>query len=210
MNRIAVVGAHYDDAELGCGGTILKFVDEGWKVDILVITDSEYSTYDGELIRGKETAEEEGRLAASYMGASVECLNARTKHVHCTSWLIEEINLFLDKVAPTYIFAHWIGDLHEDHNEVARATLVAARHFPSLFVFRSNWYHSPMDFVGNVYVDISKYMGKKEELLRIHETEYKRRGLAWTDFINTRAREAGLRIGVDYAEEFNAAKLLLR
>ena len=45
------VGAHYDDLELGCGGTLMKHVQKGDKVTMVTITDSSYKNAKGEQVR---------------------------------------------------------------------------------------------------------------------------------------------------------------
>ena len=41
--KILAIGAHFDDVEIGCGGTLLKWKDEGHDIVIMTITDSEYT-----------------------------------------------------------------------------------------------------------------------------------------------------------------------
>lgn len=206
MNILAI-GSHYDDIELGCGGSLLKFKARGHKTHMIVITDSEYTNYTGEVYRSKEQARSEGCNAANMLGvSSIMCLGYATKDVICDPTLIESLNFIMDSISPAIVFTHWHGDMHEDHYEVARASLVAARHFPSVLLYRSNWYHTPTSFNGRFYIDIADVVDRKAELLRLHKTEYERRGEAWIDFMRSRALEAGLRIGVPYAEEFEVFK----
>lgn len=205
--KVLAIGSHFDDVELGCGGTIIKYSKKGHDIYILVVTDSEYYTYDGTIIRSKCRAYEEGIAACRRIGIkSLICMNKRAKKVKCDTILIEQLNEHIDVIKPDIIFSHWFADLHEDHYEVARATVVAARHYPSIFFYRSNWYHSTEQFDGRIYVDITDVMEDKLEVLRLHKTEYTRRGEAWLDWAVSRAREAGLRMGIEYAEEFGVLK----
>jgi LmbE family N-acetylglucosaminyl deacetylase len=206
MNILAI-GAHYDDIEIGCGGSLLKFENAGHKIHMVIITNSEYSNYNGEPYRSAEQARCEGASVACGVGvSSIMCLDYTTKNVKCDTILIETLNIIMDRVLPDIIFTHWHGDMHKDHNEVARASLIAARHYPSILFYRSNWYHSPVTFNGRFYIDITTVIDKKAELLRLHKTEYERRGEEWVDFMKSRAREAGLRMGTQYAEEFEVFK----
>lgn len=207
MMDVLAIGAHYDDIELGCGGSLIKLQEDGHKIHLLIVTDSEYTDGHDNIIRSAKQAIFEGASAAQYMGvSSILNLGYKCKSVKCDSTVIEAINNIVDRVSPDLIFTHWYGDLHEDHYEVARASLVAVRHYPSVLMYRSNWYHAAETFDGRFYIDISGFMESKCTLLKIHETEYLRRGDSWIEFVKARAQEAGLRIGVSYAEEFEVFK----
>ena len=60
MNVLAI-GAHFDDVELGCGGSLARHIANNDTVYIYVATDSAYGTYGGNEIRSGETARREGQ-----------------------------------------------------------------------------------------------------------------------------------------------------
>ena len=62
MNIIAV-GAHLDDIELACGGTLARAVKAGHRVKMVVLSASAYTYHDGRVLRDQETALTEGREA---------------------------------------------------------------------------------------------------------------------------------------------------
>lgn len=207
MNILAI-GAHFDDVEIGCGGAMLKYQRRGHKTHLVVVTDSEYTNHDGRLIRSAAKALYEGSVCADKMKvSSFITMGYPSKTVRADNILIEGLNSILDSVQPDVIFTHWHADLHEDHYEIARASLVAARHYPTVLMYRSNWYHSTVEFYGRAHTDITSVIDIKSDLMRMHETEYNRRGEAWIDFMRSRAREAGLRVGTPYAEEFEVYKM---
>lgn len=206
--KILAIGAHFDDVEIGCGGAMLKYRKKGHDTHLVVVTDSEYTNHDGRLVRSAPVALYEGTRSAKALGVqSFITMGHKSKEVVCNRMLIESLNSIMDSIRPDIIFTHWHGDLHEDHYEIARASLVAARHYPTVLMYRSNWYHTNLDFSGRVHLDITSVIDQKSDLMRLHETEYARRGEAWVDFMRSRAREAGLRVGVPYAEEYEVFKL---
>ncbi len=69
MNVLAI-GAHFDDLELGCGGTLIKHVKRGDNVTMLVVTKSSYNDPNNKVIRRAEVAYEEGEKAASIVTLS--------------------------------------------------------------------------------------------------------------------------------------------
>ena len=67
MNILAI-GAHYDDIELGCGGTLAKHISKGDKVIVFVATVSGFKDHKGKLVRSNEIAEREGIQAMKVLG----------------------------------------------------------------------------------------------------------------------------------------------
>lgn len=206
MNILAI-GAHFDDVELGCSGSLVKHLHNQDKTHILVITDSEYSDYNGKILRTKEDALKEGESAAFILGVEkMLCLGLKTKEVKYCSGLIEKINKVIDELKIDTIYTHWIHDVHHDHYAVARATLVAGRHIPRILMYRSNWYASTAPFNANFFVDVSLYMETKIKAIKAHETEYKKFGEKWIDFAKHQNRNSGIEMGVQYAESFEVVK----
>jgi LmbE family N-acetylglucosaminyl deacetylase len=75
-------------------------------------------------------------------------------------------------------------------------------------MYRSNWYHSTLDFRGNFYVNITDQWDIKEQAIRAHASEMDRTGAKWISFFRNEAENAGQRIGVRYAEVFEVVKWL--
>ena len=77
MNVLAV-GAHFDDIELGCSGTLINHKNEGYNVNLLVIAKSGYTDPNGNVVRTNDIAEKEGKEAAKIMGANLYSLGFKT------------------------------------------------------------------------------------------------------------------------------------
>ena len=210
MNILAI-GAHFDDIELGCGGTLAKHIAEGDKVFILVVTNSEYRDYDGRTIRTKKVALEEGQKAASILGVAPTHLileGFENQRVLYSMELIEKIDKIIDKLKIGTVYTHWIHDVHQDHSAVGKATLNAARHVPRILMYRSNWYATDAAFRGNFFVDISSYIETKIKAIKAHETEYKKFGEKWIDFVKHQNRNSGIEMEAEYAEAFEIIRYL--
>jgi|SRR3989344_631611 len=206
MNVVAI-GAHFDDIELGCGGTIARHVAAGDNVTMVVVTSGEYHWYDGDMIRSKEEALKEGKNAAEILGVKdLICLNKETKKVQYEAELIEQLNKILDDKKADIVYTHWVYDLHQDHSAIGKATLNAARHLIKVLMYRSNWYSSMENFDGRFYIDISKYIDTKITSIKAHEGEYKLRGEKWIDFVKHQNRNAGIQIETEYAELFEVIR----
>ncbi|GJQ50492.1 MAG: PIG-L family deacetylase [Candidatus Kuenenia stuttgartiensis] len=208
MNVLAV-GAHFDDIELGCSGTLIKHVKNGDKVIMLVVTDSSYSNPNGELIRNSETAYQEGQKAANIIGAELICLNYKTFLVPFSEKLTKEITRIIEDKNIDIMYSPWIHDLHRDHQYVGKNALMAGRHVKRFLMYRPNYYDTDQMFRGNVYSDISNFMENKSEVIKAHKSELERVRNSWLDFFENQNQNDGQKIGVECAECFEVVRYLL-
>ena len=91
--RILIIGAHYDDIELSAGGTVAKFIKEGHKVFVNVVTTSDYTSYDGTVLRNKYSSRREGVAGLLVLGvkeSNIQNLGFETKCVPFSVDLIEK------------------------------------------------------------------------------------------------------------------------
>jgi bacillithiol biosynthesis deacetylase BshB1 len=110
---ILVLAAHPDDAELGCGGTILKQIASGQKVGIVDFTRGELGT------RGTvETREQEAKASAKILGLSVrENLNFKDGFFVNDEAHQKEVIRAIRKYQPDIVLANAIYDRHPDHGK---------------------------------------------------------------------------------------------
>ena len=210
MNILAI-GAHFDDVELGCGGALASHARRGDDVYVFVATVSGFTNQYNETVRSNETAIAEARNAMDILGVKeLLCGNFKTLEVEFVDELNIEILKIVQEKEIDLVYAPWAGDIHHDHQAVARAALHSCRHVPRLLMYRSNWYHSTLEFRGNFYVDITEYWQAKEQAIRAHVTEMDRTGKKWISFFHNEAENAGQRIGVQYAEVFELVKWLAK
>jgi LmbE family N-acetylglucosaminyl deacetylase len=211
MNILAV-GAHHDDLELGCGGTLARFAAEGHSVRGLVLTDSE-THYDLKGIhRTRDEAEVEARRAAEVIGMELCDLHhpkAENGLLQYDVKLMREIESFIALHEIDTVFSHWRYDMNTDHEAAHRLTTVAARHVPRILVYRSNWYQPDRAFNGILYVDISDYIELKVRALECYTVEIRNRSRQWIDSFIDRNRSLGFSIGGEYAEVFEPVRYVI-
>lgn len=208
MNVLAI-GAHFDDVELGCGGSLARHAREGDSVYVYVPTVSGFSNQYNQTVRSSEVALDEAQAAMKVLGVKeMICGNFKTLEVEFVDELNIEILTIVEEKKIGLVYAHWVGDIHHDHQAVAKASLHSCRHVPRMLMYRSNWYHSTMEFRGNFYVDISPYWSTKQTAVEAHASEMDRTSAKWIDFFRNEAENAGQRIGVRYAEVFEVVKWL--
>ena len=207
MNILAI-GAHFDDIELGCAGSLLRHIARGDRVYSYVATVSGFSNPNNKTVRLNEVALAEGKKAMEILGVELICGRFNTLEIEFREVLNAEIVKIVEDKKIDMVYTHWIGDIHHDHQAVARASLHSCRHVPRMLMYRSNWYHSNLEFRGNFYVDITKHWERKEEAIRAHVSEMDRAGHEWIAFFKNEAENAGQRIGVKLAEVFEVVKWL--
>ncbi|MBE8232211.1 MAG: hypothetical protein HAW67_00650 [Endozoicomonadaceae bacterium] len=208
MNILAI-GAHFDDIELGCGATLARHVKRGDKVTVYVATVSGYTDHNNEQVRSNVIAREEASKAMEILGVhEFICGQFKT----CELEFIDELNIEILRIVENkkidMVYGHWIGDIHHDHSALAKASLHGCRHVQRYLMYRSNWYHTSIDFHGNFYVDISGYWEIKQKSIEAHVSEMERTGKKWISFFKNEAENAGQRIGVEKAEVFEVIKWL--
>ena len=207
--KILAIGAHFDDVELGCGGALAAHADRGDEVYVFVATVSGFTNQYDQSIRSSELARAEAEEAMRILGVrEMFCANFKTLEVEFVDALNIQILKIIEQLGIEQVYTHWVGDIHHDHQAVAKASLHSCRHLPRLLMYRSNWYHSTLEFRGNFYIDITDYWKVKESAIRAHKSEMERTGRKWINFFQNEAQNAGQRIGVPYAEVFELVKWL--
>lgn len=207
--NIAFIGGHYDDIEIAAGGTVFKYTEKCYPVIAVVTTSSDYTKYDGTVIRSKEQAEKEGKEALSALGVQT-CYNLgfSTKDAPYCHEMVEEINRILDEENIDIIYTHHINDTHPSHSNTAKSVISAARYknnimmweptYPSNVAYRSSF--KPL-----IYVDITSSFDKKVASLQAHKGELEQHPF-WMDLIQSVNRGRGIEIGCKYAEAFEPLK----
>jgi LmbE family N-acetylglucosaminyl deacetylase len=207
--NVLAVAAHFDDAELGCGGTLALHAGRGDRVHLYVATRSDYADMDKRQIRSAETARKEGRAAARILGVKLLEGHHETFHLRYDDDLVSELRGIIERERIDTVYLPWTGDAHQDHRAVSRAALTAARHCQRLLMYRINYYDSEERFEPRFYVDTTRTMARKLRALRAHDSEMKRIGGKWLEYVTQDERNNGIKLGVGYAEAFQAVRYLI-
>ena len=225
---ILAFGAHPDDVELGCGGTIAKEISLGKKVGIIDLTRGELGTRGTVEIRNQESAN-----AAKILGVTVrENLDMRDGFFVNDEFHQLEIIKMLRKYKPEIVLCNAIDDRHIDHGKGSQ--LVSDACFlsglikietqyngeqqpawrPKLVYHYMQWKNSTPDFV----VDISGFNEKRVEAILAYSSQFynpdsdePETPIASKNFLeslNYRAQDLGRLIGTDYAEGFTVERYL--
>jgi LmbE family N-acetylglucosaminyl deacetylase len=208
--NVLAIGAHADDVEIGCGGTVAVHVKKGDTVILVVMSESSYTYYDGRVLRTKKEGVMEEENAAKVLGAKLINLGFKTKEVPYSGESVEAINEIIDKHNIDIIYTHWYHDTHQDHRRTTQSVLSAGRYVKNILMYEPEYPagRSYSGFHSQYYVDITTTFEIKMEALKQHESQIKKYGDNFLEAVEARARHRGYEIGNKYAECFEVLRLL--
>ncbi len=209
MKNVLAVGAHADDVEIGCGGTVARHAKNGDHVIILIMTKSAYSYYDGRVLRTLEEGVWEEEHAAKVLAAKSINLGFETKEVPYSKESVEAINKVIDEYAIDIIYTHWYHDTHQDHMRTTQSTISAGRFVNNILMYEPNYPagRSYFGFRNQYYVDITPSFEIKMEALKQHKSQMKKYGDEYLEAIEARARHRGCEVACRYAECYEVLRL---
>lgn len=209
--RILAIGAHLDDIEIACGGTLAKAIEAKHEVKVLIMSRSGYTNKEGIVQRSDEVAVREGINALHTLGIQdIEILDFETKDIPFRSDVVNAIDLRLSKYNPEIIFTHHPFDTHQAHEGVSKSSIAAARRKNTVFFYEpiTPSGRSYVAFKPTLYVDIESTIDKKIASLKCHTSEYNKFGAEdWIEGVRCRCGFRGYEIGKKYAEAFEILRL---
>jgi len=219
---VLVIASHPDDEVLGCGGTIAKLSKHNTVYTLILgqgIASRDIS--ESEKIKGLEKIKNESERANKILGVKKIFFDDFPDNAFDTAPLlsiIKSIEKVMKETKPSVIFTHHHGDLNIDHQVTNKAVFTAARPIGNYSVKKiltfevlsSTEWHSKnrRDIFGpNIYIDISKTIGKKLSAMQCYKSELRPyphpRSL---EGIKILAKKRGLEVGLKYAEAFYLAR----
>jgi LmbE family N-acetylglucosaminyl deacetylase len=195
---ILAVGAHPDDIELGCGGTICKAVQRGKQVIAVYLTKGEKSGSAD--VRMKESIN-----ALRVLGVTeVHFESFPDTQIPDSFETIECLEKYAVKFQPNIVLTHSVNDTHQDHRRIGWLVMSAFRNVPKVLAFETPRVR-PAAFLPNYFVDIDGYIGKKLAALECHKSQTSKRYLAYEATV-TLSSFRGSQVGVKEAEAFEVVK----
>jgi len=199
---LLVVAAHEDDAELSAGGTMMRLHNLGWKVYVIVTSDSGGGT------RSSVLAAQEGDAALKVLKTEPPIIfNYPDKEVPFNLDIIAKLNTYIDKIKPELIITHSLLESHQDHINTSKSVLAAARYQKNIWMFEPLFpskLHNT-GFRSIMYVDISDAMEAKIAAIKKHKSQTKTHPF-WIDYTLSLGTIRGIENQCKYAECFEPIK----
>lgn len=200
--KILVVGAHPDDMEIACGGSLAKLSDAGHTIVGLIVCKGE---------RGGNSSSRltEAMNSSEFLGINkVEIMDfPDTRLDQFVSEISQQIEIIVNELKPDMVFTHSIHDLHQDHKAVHDATLRACRNLSTILCYESP--STTKAFKPNVFVNIEQYIDIKIESILEHEDQSKKRYVQ-PEQVYGKAIFRGTQAKLEKAEGFEAIRLNLQ
>ena len=181
MNNIVVIAPHPDDETLGVGGTLLKKKQLGSNIHWIIVTSIGTKEGRSSALVSKRKKEIE-IVSKKYNFNSVHNLEIPTTKLDTYSMLsiIEKIKNIILKIKPNIMYIPHHSDIHTDHQTVFKASIACTKWFRFPFIkicyayetlSETHWSQNSDFFKPNVFVDISSFIDKKIEIMKIYESE---------------------------------------
>ncbi|MBI4546998.1 MAG: bacillithiol biosynthesis deacetylase BshB1 [Ignavibacteriae bacterium] len=225
---ILAVGAHPDDVELCCSGTLAKAVKQGYKVGIIDLTKGELGTRGTREIRAKE-AKEAAKVLGVYVRENLHLPDGRFEVNEKNK--LKVIQLYRKYRPKIILIPHW----HERHPD----------HVHAHYLCREAWYYSGLrkiitklngkkqqpwrphhyfhfmqkyEFTPSFIVDISDVYEIRVRAIQAHKSQFYNpeseepetllSQKSFLDLVETRAKYYGQQIGVKYGEPFYSVEMI--
>lgn len=217
--KVLVVAPHADDEVLGMGGTIARMVDQGWEVQVAVLTghgDKPHPIWDHgfwDIVRA-ECAEAQRILGCNppiFRNLPAACLDSTPTHE-----INDVVSKLVAEVDPHEIYVPFPFDLHKDHGATAygvsvasRPYLASAKNIRRILAYEtlSETHLSPpymtTAFQPNVFVNVTDQIDRKINAMRAYGSQIQPDNQPRSDAaLRALATIRGTHIGVEAAEGF--------
>ena len=209
FQNILIIGAHYDDTELGCGGTAAKLAENGKNVYKLTLTDNETNFSQMNIHVDADSSIRQSADACCVLGINEI---SEFKPVECNSLsysteIMQRVERVIFDLKIDTVFMHYYDDMNQDHVEASRICKTASRHCKNVLMYHSNGYILQQQLNPTVFIDISSQINKKLKALACYKGDHNRFNKLF-DTVIERNHIWGYANKVNYAEGFLPLKIL--
>ncbi|MBA7614859.1 hypothetical protein ES703_22133 [subsurface metagenome] len=206
--RILALAPHTDDVELGAGGTIAKWIEEGKELFYVTFSIAEKSVPKG---LPKDTLEHEMKRATKVLGIPAENLIIHRFEVRRLPEFRQDILEILidlrEKLKPELVLLPSINDLHQDHHTIAEEGIRAFKYINTLS-YELPW--NQLSSNPSLFVVLEeRHLDKKVRAMECYQSQ-KHRHYANREFVYGLARTRGTQVNAQYAEAFEIIRWIIR
>jgi LmbE family N-acetylglucosaminyl deacetylase len=204
---LLILAPHTDDAELGCGGTIARFIEDGIEVVVAAFSTAEQSLPPGS---DPSRLRDEFFAATKQLGICKSNTVVYTYPVRRLSYyrqeVLEELTKLRREIKPQLVFLPSGNDLHQDH-QVLHMEGVRAFKDVTVWGYDLPWNH--VTFSAQAFITLERrHLEAKWEALKCYRSqlELQRAYFSW-EFVESLARVRGTQVKADYAEAFDVVRI---
>ncbi|MDB5101693.1 MAG: N-acetylglucosaminylphosphatidylinositol deacetylase [Cyanobacteria bacterium RYN_339] len=202
FKRLLVLAPHTDDAELGCGGSMARLLEEGVDIHVVAFSSAEES---------RPAGSEPYRLRREFQ-AALKAMGLPDDHVRCHDYpvrrfsyqrqeILEDLVALRRELAPDAVFLPTGSDLHQDHQVIAAEGLRAFKEV-SVWGYELPWNH--ITFSANAFITLEpRHVEAKWQALQHYASQLElARSYFTRETVESMARFRGLQVKTTYAEAF--------
>lgn len=205
--RILILSPHTDDAELGCGGSIYKFIQDKAEIFWAVFSTAEESLPDN---LPKDTLVKEFINVAEYLGLSETNYMINHFKVRKLTEMRQEVLELIVKIRneykPNLVIGPSLNDYHQDHTVVANEMIRAFKMYCSIICYELPW--NQVEFKSQLFIKLEQeHLDKKIQMLQKYRSQLDiQRHYFSEDFIRGLAYTRGAQVGHKLAEAFEVIR----
>ena len=206
--RVLVIGAHGDDIEMGCGGSLAKFVQEGAEIRSLVLSLPPSAT---PAVYTKDVLREEVLTGHCRLGITNVTIASYQVRIFPSlrQAILERLWALGQEFDPDLVIAHSMSDYHQDHQTVAFEVF---RAFKSKTILGYSAVHNTRITNNQLFVELSKenVENKLAAIDAYHSQRLVRPMQFSRELSMSILRANGAQVGLPYAEIFDCDRLVMR
>lgn len=207
VEKVLILAPHTDDAELGCGGAIAKFLENDTEVHVAAFSTARASLPPGsdpDLLR-KEFTEAMKLLNVPEDNLYIYDYEVRKLNYHRQE-VLEELVKLRRELDPDMVLLPSGSDLHQDHQVVHNEGLRAFKDI-TVWGYELPWNH--ITFPAQAFITLNqKHLDSKWTALQAYRSQLKKgRPYFKKDFIKGLASVRGVQVKADYAEAFEVIRI---
>lgn len=201
--KILAIGAHPDDNESSCGGTLARLAAEGHEVVSVYFTRGERGIKGTAMTEAAAIRTQEAIEACRLIGIRPVFMTQIDGGCEIVPERYQEMTDLIMREKPDIVLTHWPIDTHRDH---AICSILVFDTWKKTGCFFDLYYYEPMmgnqaqNFHPSDYVDITDYEEIKRKMCYCHKSQ---EPLRWYDGYHMKMMEfRGMEMGIKYAEGF--------
>ena len=207
VKKILILAPHTDDGELGCGGTISKYLQEQSEVFYVAFSLCKNSLPEG---LADNTLELEVKAATKILGIKEENLFLLDfevrKFKENRQEILDEMILLRKKINPDLVFLPCSTDIHQDHQTIYEEGVRAFKQ-TSILGYEMPWNNLSLKTTSFIILNDNDIATKIQALEAYHSQKY--RTYLNSNFIKSLATTRGVQIGSKYAEAFEVIRWII-
>jgi len=208
FSRILVLSPHTDDGEIGAGGTIARFVEEGKEIYYVAFSSCEASVPKG---FPEDVLKIECKKATSILGIKPENVilleyEVRTFPLHRQE-ILDDMIALNRQIKPELVLVPSSNDIHQDHQVIYAEALRAFKKNASIWGYEHPW--NNLSFTTDIFVKLEeRHIKKKIDAMKQYESQNFR---SYFDekYIKALAYMRGTQVDYPFAETFELIRLLV-